>query len=206
MRHRRILFALVLAPLAFIPALPLAHDPAHHDAQLNAARPLPGRSLYNLASQWTNQDGVNVSLASLRGQPIVVAMIYTSCKDMCPAIVANMVWIEKHLPAAAGDHVKFALFSFDSLVDTTQRLKSYADERGLDPRHWTLFHGDADTVREFAATLNVSYRPDGQGGFDHAAVISLLDAEGNIAFQQRGAQASSKELLAKLSGPNAPKD
>lgn len=199
MRRRKFLLALVLAPLAFLPALSRAHDHAHHDAQLDEAKPLPGRSLYNLGSRWTNQDGASVALASLRGEPVVVAMGYTTCKDICPAIVANMTWIEKHLPAA-GERVRFAFFSFDPIADTPERLKLYAEAHGLDPGRWTLLTGDADTVRDLAETLNVSYRPDGQGGFDHAAVISLLDAEGNVAFQQRGAQASSQELLTKLGG------
>ena len=53
-------------------------------------------------------------------------------------------------------------------------------------------------MRELAAALDVGYRPDGQSGFDHAAVISLLDKRGEIVFQQRGTQASSDDLLAKL--------
>ena len=92
----------------------------------------------------------------------------------------------------------FAFFSFDSAVDTPARLKAYADEHGLDPGRWTLYHGDEDAVRELAAALGVAYRPDGQGGFDHAAVISLIDAKGEIVFQQRGTQASSDDLLARL--------
>ena len=48
------------------------------------------------------------------------------------------------------------------------------------------------------AALGVAYRPDGQGGFDHADVISLLNSKGDIAFQQRGTQAASEELLDKL--------
>ena len=57
---------------------------------------------------------------------------------------------------------------------------------------------DDDAARELAAALGVGYKPDGQGGFDHAAVISLLDEKGEIVFQQRGTQASSDELLARL--------
>ena len=38
----------------------------------------------------------------------------------------------------------------------------------------------------------------GQGGFDHAAVVTLLDVYGNIALQQRGAETSSRELLERL--------
>ncbi len=53
-------------------------------------------------------------------------------------------------------------------------------------------------MRELAAALDVPFRPNDQAGFDHAAVITLLDPKGEIAFQQRGAQASSDELLAKL--------
>ena len=68
----------------------------------------------------------------------------------------------------------------------------------VDPARWTLLHGDDDAVRELAAALGVGYRPDGQGGFDHAAVISLIDEKGEIVVQQRGTQASSDELLAAL--------
>jgi hypothetical protein len=47
--------------------------------------------------------------------------------------------------------------------------------------------------------LAYANRSDGRGGFDHASVISLLDTDGNIVLQQRGTQASPKELLEKLS-------
>lgn len=160
----------------------------------------PGASLYDLESKWTNQDGASVALASLAGKPVVLAMGYTTCKAICPAIVANMMWIEKHLPSDAAERVRFAFFSFDSGADTPIRLRLYADGHGLDLARWTLFTGDDDAVRELAAALDVPFRPNDENGFDHAAVISLLDAKGEIVLQQRGAQASSDELLAKLSG------
>ena len=159
-----------------------------------------GASLYDLESKWTNQDGASVALASLAGKPVVLAMGYTTCKAICPAIVANMMWIEKHLPSDAAERVRFAFFSFDSGADTPIRLRLYADGHGLDLARWTLLTGDDDAVRELAAALDVPFRPNDENGFDHAAVISLLDAKGEIVLQQRGAQASSDELLAKLSG------
>ena len=198
MKYRSKMSAALILLLAFGAAAVRAHDHAHDDTRIDAAAPLPGRSIYNLDSKWTTENDATVALGSLRGAPVVAAMGYTSCKDICPAIVADMMWIERHLPSSSRDRVKFAFFSFDSAVDTPAKLKRYADEHGFDPDRWTLFHGDDDAVRELAATLGVNYRPDGQGGFDHAAVISLLDAGGEIVFQQRGAQASSDELLAKL--------
>ncbi len=140
----------------------------------------------------------SVPLGTLGGKPVVAAMGYTSCKDMCPAIVANMIWIEKHLPQDAAKRVTFAFFSINSAIDTPTKLMAYADEHGLDPATWTLFHGDDDAGRELAAALGVGYRTDGQGGFDHAVVISLIDEKGEIVVQQRGTQASSDELLTAL--------
>ena len=90
-------------------------------------------------------------------------------------------------------------FSFNSEADTPERLRLYADSHGLDLGRWTLLRGDDDAVRELSAALDVPFRPNDQKGFDHAAVISLLDEKGEIVFQQRGPQASSDELLAKLS-------
>ena len=191
--------ALVLAPLTETLALDRAHPFAN-------AAPIPGRSIYNLDETWTNQDGVSAPLESLRGAPVVAAMGYTTCRDMCPAIVADMLWIEKHLDPELATHVRFAFFSFDSEADTPERLTLYAQAHGLEPDRWSLFVSDEDTVRDLAAALGVGYRPDGQGAFDHSAVITLLDAEGDIVFQQRGTQASSDELLAKLRGLFAARD
>jgi protein SCO1/2 len=163
-------------------------------------------SIYNLDAKWTTQDGADIALASFAGKPVVAAMGYTTCRDICPATVVDMMWIEKHLPRGAADRVRFAFFSFDSEADTPERLRLYAESHGLDLKRWTLLRAGDDATRELAAALGVGYRPNGQGGFDHPVVISLIDAKGEIAFQQRGAQAGSDELLAKLSsliaGPN----
>jgi protein SCO1 len=163
-------------------------------------------SLYNLESKWTTQDGASVALSSFAGRPLILAMGYTTCKDICPAVVANMMWIEKHLPPDTASRVRFAFFSFDSEADTPERLRLYADGHGLDLANWTLLTSDDDAVRELAAALNVPFRPNDQNGFDHAAVIFLLNAKGEIVFQQRGAQANSEELLAKLKSLIAARD
>ncbi len=169
-----------------------------------AASADPGKparvSLYDLEGKWTDQDGASVALSSFAGKLVVLAMGYTTCKDICPAIVADMMWIEKHLPPDAAGRVRFVFFSFDSEADTPERLSLYADGHGLDRAHWTLLNGDDDAVRELAAALDVPFRPNDRNGFEHAAVISLLDAEGEIVFQQRGVKASSDELLARLRG------
>jgi protein SCO1/2 len=157
-----------------------------------------GASLFNLDSKWTTQDGSAIPLAAFAGRPAIVAMGYTTCKDICPAIVADMMWVEKHLPQGSAEKVRFAFFSFDSEADTPERLKLYAESHGLDLNRWTLLRGDDDAVRELAAALDVPFRPNDQNGFDHAAVLTLLNERGEVVLQQRGTQASSEVLLDRL--------
>jgi protein SCO1 len=191
--------ALGVIGLALCGAAPRAQEHAHHEMTMEAGAPT-GASIYNLDSKWTTQDGESGALGSFGGKPLVAAMGYTTCRDICPATVADMMWIDKHLPPGAAGRVRFAFFSFDSAADTPERLKLYADGHGLDLSRWTLLRADDDAVRELAQALGVGYRPDGRGGFDHAVVISLLNERGEIVFQQRGTRASSEELLAKLVG------
>ncbi len=195
MRLQVFSIALAASFLCFAPAG--AHDHAHM-MQMEAAQPLSGASLYNLASHWTDQDGKAIDLKSLRGRPVVVAMAYTSCKGICPLIVANMVAVENAAKAKNLNDVRFAFFSLDSKVDTPAKLKAYATERGLDPAQWSLYHGDEKAVRDLAAALGVRYRPDGQGGFDHSAAISLLNAQGEIVFQKLDAKLDTDEFVGKI--------
>ena len=185
------------------PAAVSAHD-HDHMSHMKASKPLSGTSIYNLTSSWTNQDGKSVTLDSLRGEPVVVAMAYTSCKDICPMIVADMVAIEDRAKQASITGIRFAFFSLDSAIDTPERLTAYANDHGLDPAHWTLYHGDDKAVRELAAALGVRYRRDASGGFDHSAIITILDADGTIVAQQPDAQVNTEEMVKKITALFAP--
>lgn len=185
------------AILAWAPAR--AHDHEHmHHMDMQAAQPLSGASIYNLGSHWTDQDGKEVALESLRGRPVIAAMAYTSCKNICPLIVANMSAIERAAHEKGVTNLRFVFFSLDSAVDKPAKLKAYAEERGLDPADWTLLNGDEKAVRNLAAALGVRYRPDGQGGFDHSTVISLLDDKGEIVFQKVDAAPDLNEFVGKI--------
>jgi protein SCO1/2 len=194
MRRTLVIAAAAVAALA----LGTAPRALERNGLAAAATGPTGASLYNLEQTWTSQESARMPLRALAGKPVVAAMGYTTCKNICPATVADMMWIEKHLTPAETERVRFAFFSLDPIADTPERLKPYAAGHGLDTARWTLLTADDDVVRELAQALNIGYRPDGQGGFDHSAVISLVDAKGEIVFQQRGPAASSEELLGKL--------
>ncbi len=52
--------------------------------------PLSARSLYQLDAKFTNDTGQPVQLASLRGQPVMLAMFFASCEYACPVPVSDI--------------------------------------------------------------------------------------------------------------------
>ncbi|MBA46277.1 MAG: hypothetical protein CMB31_06805, partial [Euryarchaeota archaeon] len=46
----------------------------------------------------TDQDGNNVSLSDFKGKVVVVAFIFTSCPDVCPAIEHTLNYVDFMLP------------------------------------------------------------------------------------------------------------
>ena len=192
---RSTVLAIVLA-LTTASSAVWAHD--HNDMMMMADAPLAGASIYNLPSSWTNQDNIATPLPSLQGRPLVVAMIYTNCKEMCPLTVETMRQIGDEWAKHSHQTIHFALFSLDAARDTPEQLKTFAASRSLDPAQWTLFHGNAQAVRLLANTLGVSYSPQANGDFDHAYAITLLNAKGVAVYQQTGLQPDLKEWAAQL--------
>ena len=165
---------------------------------LPPGKPLTDQSLYQLDSTWTSDVGREVKLGVLRGRPQVVAMFFAQCEYACPIIVGNMHAIERALPAALRGRVDFLLVSFDTERDTPAVLRAYRKKAKLAPAHWTLLRGGTDDVRELAALLGINYQRDARGQFAHSNVITVLNAEGEVAFQQTGLNRDGKEIVAAL--------
>ncbi len=160
--------------------------------------PLADKSLYQLESKWTSDVGKEIKLGVLRGRPQIVAMFFTSCEYACPIIVENMKSIEQALPEALRGKVDFLLVSFDVEHDTVEALKAYRGKTKLATARWTLLRGKEDDVRELAALLGINYQRDARGQFSHSNVISVLNAEGELAFQQTGLNKDAKETVAAI--------
>jgi protein SCO1/2 len=162
------------------------------------------KSLFQLDSVWTSDAGRRVKLGVLRGRPQVVAMFFASCQFTCPLTVSDMKRIEAALPENLRTNTDFLLVSFDTERDTPTALKAYRAKRELSNQNWTLLHGEPDDVRELAALLGVIYRKDANGDFAHSNVITVLNAEGEIVYQQPGLNLPADEIVAKLKNISQP--
>lgn len=145
------------------------------------------RSIYQLDATWTNDAGESVSLAMLRGRPVVLTMFFASCEYACPILVNDMQRIRQTLPEAIRAQAQFVLVSFDDARDTPAALRAYRERVNLDS-NWVLLHGDAANVQELAMLLGVKYQRDARGQYAHSNLITVLNSEGEIVHQRNGLQ------------------
>ncbi len=176
------------------PAKPAAELPPCCRPAVPLGKPTD-KSLYLLDSKWTSDVGKTIPLSVLRGRPQVVAMFFSSCEYACPIIVNDMRTLEAKLPANVRAKTDFLLVSFDTKRDTVAALAAYRKKEKIPTANWTLLRGGEDDVRELAALLGINYSQDARGQFAHSNVITVLNAEGEIAFQQPGLNAAPTALV-----------
>jgi protein SCO1/2 len=155
-------------------------------------------SIYNLPSKWTNQNNEEIQLKVLKGDVLVMVMIYTSCQTACPRLVADMRGIEEQIPLDKKDKVTYVFVSIDPETDTPQRLKEFAKENQMDSEKWVFLRGSEGDTREFSAVLAVNYKKISPMDFSHSNIISVFDQEGELAYQQEGLGVNNSETVSKI--------
>ena len=63
----------------------------------------------------------------IKGKIVVISFVYTSCKNICPLIVARLAEVQSMLSEDVAREVLFVSISIDPIPDTPPKLKAYAD-------------------------------------------------------------------------------
>lgn len=155
------------------------------------------KSLYQLDVTWTNDSKLPIQLSSLHGRPQVVTMFFAQCQYACPLLVYKMQQLEAALSPNIRTNIGFTLASFDSKRDTSEALRAYREQHKLG-EHWTLLRGSPDQVLELAALLGVKFKETVQGQFEHSNLITVLNANGEIVYQESGLNLQTAGLVRQL--------
>jgi protein SCO1 len=157
--------------------------------------PISDNSIYQLESNWENQNDDTIKLKSLLGKKEIVAMVYTSCTYACPLILNDMKKIESQVKR---NDVNYVLVSIDPKNDTPEILKSFAIRNNLDLKKWNLLTGTEDGINELAAVLGFKYKKESDGSYSHSNIISVLNEEGEVAYQHFGLNQDVKDVLNEI--------
>jgi protein SCO1/2 len=128
---------------------------------------------------FVDQAGKPFSLRDLRGRMVVLAFIYTRCRDAreCPLVTARFKALQDRFGAMPVHLVEVTL---DPAYDRPRVLAAYGRTFGEDPKRWTFATGDPETVLDFAAQFDVTAFPDERVGLIHPERTVVLDSYGAI--------------------------
>jgi protein SCO1/2 len=165
-------------------------------AAFTASRAALGRQIGD--HTLVNRDGRSARLRDLRGRPLVVNMVYTSCFDFCPTLTAVLAPKVEIAREALGRGAFVVLtVGFDARNDTPDRMRAYAHALGLGDAEWLFLSGDERTVAALAADIGFVYRRTA-AGFDHSALTVVVDGNGRVHRQIYGTDYSVPELVEPL--------
>jgi protein SCO1/2 len=143
-------------------------------------------------------NGKQVTLESLRGKPVIISLIYTSCYHICPTVTTNLARVVNIARDALGDDSFSVLtIGFDTPVDTPDRMRVFAAQRNIDISNWHFVSADADTMQHLASDVGFSYFSTPKG-FDHMIQATVLDSEGKVYRQIYGMAPDAPALVEPL--------
>ena len=166
-------------------------------AALDISQGAIGRQLNNYTLR--DVEGQPFAISQLRGKPLVVSMIYTSCHHICPTITRNLSdKIEVAQEALGEDAFNVVTVGFDWRVDTPDRMREFESRLGIDHvPNWHFLATEAGVVDELSDNLGFVFYPSAKG-FDHLAQATVVDADGRIYRQVNGVDVETTAIVEPL--------
>jgi len=121
-------------------------------------------------------DGVRLS--GLRGRPVLIAFIYTSCTSACPLLSLRMARLQKKLIAARLPAVLLSV-TVDPQRDDAKKLALFARGFGARPG-WHFLRDEPARLAPVLAAYDEWTQVLPSGELDHPARLHLIDAAGRV--------------------------
>lgn len=173
MIHARVRLALMVAgtialvAIAAVVAFSSGEEAARGADLRGAVRP---ETIRPIDFGLNDQDGKPVTLASMKGKPIVVTFQYTTCKDTCPLTTAQIRGALDEL----GHDVPVIAVSVDPKNDTVKAAKAFLQKHKMAGRmRWAL--GNPGRLQRIWRAYGVQPQTE---KLEHTASTVLLDDQG----------------------------
>tara|TARA_B100001778_G_scaffold306072_1_gene285130 strand:- start:90 stop:830 length:741 start_codon:yes stop_codon:yes gene_type:complete len=131
--------------------------------------------------KFINQNGELISNNDYLGKVYIIEFFFTTCTTICPIMNTNLVHIQNSFTAFPNFGI--ASFTINPEFDTSEVLKIYANENGINNPNWNLLTGERSEIYKIANegfNLYTAASPDFVDGFEHSGYFAIIDKEGYI--------------------------
>ena len=145
-----------------------------------------------------DQHGTSVSLASLKGKPVLIDFIYTSCASTCPMLTAKMAAIAHQLGPALGAGVTIVSITLDPEHDSPAELAKYAKSHDAGGNGWIFLTGTPAQIDQVLALFKLRRTREGDGTITHSIEAFLLGPDGHQIRQYNALDVSPDAVAADV--------
>jgi cytochrome oxidase Cu insertion factor (SCO1/SenC/PrrC family)/Cu/Ag efflux protein CusF len=145
-----------------------------------------------------DQDGRPISLAALRGRPVLLDFIFTHCPGPCPILTGIHAKAREGLRPDERERVHFVSITLDPARDTPAVLRAYAAARRVDTGGWSFATGPVADVDAVVRAYGVGAIRTPGGEIEHTVATFLIDADGNIAKRYLGTSHAPEAIRADI--------
>jgi protein SCO1/2 len=187
--NRRVFAAVALALI--LAASGCAREAAGDYPASNGNNCLPDVSLID-------QHGKTISLASLKGKPVLIDFIYTSCASTCPVLTAKIAAVARELGPALGANVTIVSITLDPEHDGPAQLAAYAKSQSADNNGWLFLTGKPADIDQVLAAFKLRRMRESDGSIMHSVSAFLLGPDGHQIRQYNALDVSAKAVAADI--------
>jgi protein SCO1/2 len=145
-----------------------------------------------------DQHGATVSLASLKGKPVLIDFVYTSCASTCPLLTEKMAAIAHQLGPALGADVTIVSITLDPEHDRPAELAKYAKSHDADENGWIFLTGTPAQIDQVLAQFKLRRTRESDGTITHSIEAFLLGPDGHQIRQYSALDVSPDAVAADV--------
>ena len=145
-----------------------------------------------------DQYGRKVSLASLKGKPVLFDFIYTTCPGPCVLLTTRMKKIADRLGSKLGTDARIVSITVDPEHDHPEQLRAYASAQGANVNGWLFLTGTPKQIDYVMARFKLFRHRENDGTVDHFLLFCLVDANGRPLLQYLGEDAQPERVASDV--------
>lgn len=146
-----------------------------------------------------DQDGQQFSLHDLKGETVLINFMFAGCTTVCPTQTISLRRVHNELKLdSSKDRIKLVSISIAPLSDTPKQLKSFAKRFQIDHPTWRFAMTTQAQTDELSREFSVGVKPLDNGQLDHRSLLYLINPDGMMIQQYKGAQVDVERLKKEL--------
>ena len=142
-----------------------------------------------------DQNGDAVVLSSLKGKPLLVDFIYTSCPGPCLMETAKFANVALRLGNDLGSKVTLVSISVDPEHDGPKQLLDYSRQQGADAKGWYFLTGGPGDVDQALAGFKLSRQIQPDGSVGHLVDMMLIGPDGRLVREYNGEIVKAQDIV-----------